>query len=230
MPNYYPVMLDIRGKVAIVVGGDDIAAEKAAGLVAAGAEVRVISPRFCDALLVLAEQQKITLLPKAYQRGDLAGAFLVIAATSDPELAEAVWSESQERGQPINVVDMPRYCSFILPSILRRGQLTIAVSTEGASPGLAKRIRQQLEKLFPAAYEPYLRLASAARARLRASHITYGQRDDFFGDYFASDVLARLEAGDTTRAAAITQALLRDYGVDAPAAALEEEVRGNGAQ
>jgi precorrin-2 dehydrogenase/sirohydrochlorin ferrochelatase len=229
MPNYYPVMLDIRGKVAIVVGGDEIAAEKAAGLVAAGAEVRVISPKFCDALLILAEQKKVALSPKAYQKGDLAGAFLVIAATSDPQLAEAVWSESQERRQPINVVDMPRYCSFILPSILRRGQLTIAVSTEGASPGLAKRIRQQLEKLFPAAYEPYLRLASAARARLRASNnITYQQRDDFFGDYYTSDVLARLEAGDTSRAAAITEALLRDYGVEAPVAALEEEVYGNG--
>ena len=228
MPNYYPVMLDIRGKVAIVVGGDEIAAEKAAGLVAAGAEVRVISPRFCDALLILAEQKKVALSPKAYQKGDLAGAFLVIAATNDPQLAETVWNESQERGQPINVVDMPRYCSFILPSILRRGQLTIAVSTEGASPGLAKRIRQQLEKLFPAAYEPYLRLASAARSRLRTSHVTYQQRDDFFGDYYASDVLARLEDGDTARAAAITEALLRDYGVETPAAALEEEVCGNG--
>jgi precorrin-2 dehydrogenase/sirohydrochlorin ferrochelatase len=229
MPNYYPVMLDIRGKDAIVIGGDEVAAEKAAGLVAAGAAVRVISPTFCDTLLTLAEQQKVTLSHKAYQTGDLAGAFLVIAATNDPHLAEAVWSESQARGQPINVVDMPRYCSFILPSILRRGQLTIAVSTEGASPGLAKRIRQQLEKLFPAAYEPYVRLASAARARLRASRITYRQRDDFFGEYFASDVLANLEAGNSTRAAAITQTLLQSYGVEASAATLEEEACSNGA-
>ncbi len=230
MPNYYPVMLDLRGKDAIVIGGNQIAAEKAAGLVAAGAAVRVISPTFCEALLRLAEQRKVTLTTKAYQTGDLAGAFLVIAATNDPRLAEAIWSECQARGQPINVIDMPRYCSFILPSILRRGQLTIAVSTEGASPGLAKRIRQQLEKLFPAAYEPYLRLASAARARLRASGITYQQRDDFFGDYFASDVLASLEEGNSTRAASITQTLLQAYGVEASAATLEEEVNNNGTQ
>jgi precorrin-2 dehydrogenase/sirohydrochlorin ferrochelatase len=120
---------------------------------------------------------------------------------------------------------MPRYCSFILPSILRRGELTIAVSTEGSSPGLAKRIRQQLEKLFSAAYEPYLRLAGAARARLRAHHITYRQRDDFFGEYFESGVLGSLEGGDLTEAAAITQSLLRGYGIEAPAATLEEEVR-----
>jgi precorrin-2 dehydrogenase/sirohydrochlorin ferrochelatase len=230
MPNYYPVMLDIRGKNAIVIGGDQIAAEKAAGLVAAGAAVRVISQSFCDALLTLAEQQKVTLTAKAYQTGDLAGAFLVIAATNDQHVAEAAWNESQERRQPINVVDMPRYCSFILPSILRRGQLTIAISTEGASPGLAKRIRQQIEKLFPAAYEPYLRLASAARARLRASNITYKERDDFFGEYFASDVLASLEEGDSTRAASITRTLLQAYGVEASAATLEEEVCNNGAR
>lgn len=229
MPNYYPVMLDLRHKAAIVIGGDQLAAEKVAGLVACGACVRVISPTFCDALLLLAEQQKITLSHKAYQAGDLDGAFIVIVVTSDLQLAEAIWSESLERGQPINVVDMPRYCSFILPSILRRGQLTVSVSTEGASPGLAKRIRQQLEKFFSPAYEPYLRLASAARARLRAKQISYQQRDDFFGDYFASEVLARLEAGDVATAAAITQALLQRYGVEAPASALEEEVCSNGA-
>ncbi len=228
MPNYYPVMFDVRGKVAVVVGGDELACEKVAGLVACGAQVHVISPTCCDALLQLADRQKITVSHKAYQTGDLAGAFLVIAATSDQQLAEAVWNEAQERGQPINVVDMPAYCSFILPSILRRGQLTIAVSTEGASPSLAKRIRQQLEKLFPAAYGPYLQLARAARARLRASNIPYAQRDHFFGDFFASEALARLEAGDITTAAAIAQALLQLYGVEASAAALEEEADSNG--
>ncbi len=228
MPNYYPILLDLRHKAAVVIGGDQTAAGKVAGLVACGAEVRVISPTFCDALLQLAEQQRVTLYPKSYQPGDLAGAFIVVAATSDPQLAEAIWNEAQERGQPINVVDMPRYCSFILPSILRRGQLTIAVSTEGASPSLARRIRQQLEKLFSPAYGPYLRLARAARARLRDSKISYEQRDQFFGDYFASDVLAQLEAGDVTKAAAITQTLLHHYSVEVPAAALEEEVRSDG--
>jgi precorrin-2 dehydrogenase/sirohydrochlorin ferrochelatase len=94
MPHYYPVLLDIRGKAAIVVGGDELAAEKVAGLLACGAQVRVISPTFCDALLRLAEEQKIRLSRKAYQAGDLAGAFLVIATTSDPHLAEAVWREA----------------------------------------------------------------------------------------------------------------------------------------
>jgi precorrin-2 dehydrogenase/sirohydrochlorin ferrochelatase len=220
-------MLDIRHKVAIVIGGNQLAAEKVAGLVACGAQVRVLSPTFCYTLLLLAQQHTITLCHKSYQKGDLAGAFIVIVATSDPQLAEAVASEAQEHGQPINVVDMPRHCSFILPSILRRGQLTIAVSTEGASPGLAKRIRQQLAKLFSPAYEPYLRLASAARTRLRANNVSYKLRDDFFGDYFASEVLARLEVGDITTAAAVTQALLQPYGVETKASALEKEAYNN---
>ena len=114
----------------------------------------------------------------------------------------------------VNIVDVPARCTFIVPSILRRDQLTIAVSTEGASPGLAKRIRQHLESLFPAAYGPYLRLAAAARARLRASGVSYKRRDAFFGDFFASDVLAQLAAGDEAAAQATTAELLRRHGVD----------------
>jgi len=227
MPKYYPVMLDARGRLAIVIGGDRVAAEKAAALAASGANVNVLSPEFCDDILVLAEQKQVKLYRKSYAPGDLAGAFIVVVATNDPELMQATWNETQEHGQLINVVDVPEYCSFILPSILRREQLTIAVSTEGASPGLAKRIRHYLEDLFPQAYGTYLRLAALARAHLRRNGISYDRRDDFFGDFFNSDVLVQLSEGNKTQAALITANLLRKYDVDVPAsdleAALEEE-------
>lgn len=220
-------MLDIRGRLAVVVGGNRVAAEKAAALAASGANVHALSPEFCDELLVLAEQKRVTLYQKAYEPGDLAGAFVVIAATDDPQLVQAIWNETQERGQLVNIVDVPEYCSFILPSILRRDQLTIAVSTEGASPGLAKRIRHHLEDLFPLAYGGYLRLAALARAHLREKGVPYERRDDFFGDYFSSDVLARLADGNKAQATIITATLLRKYGIDVPAsdleAALDEE-------
>ncbi len=148
MSDYYPIMLDVRGRLAVVVGGDQVAAGKAAALVASGAHVTVLSPEFCEDMLRLAEDGQVTLRRKAYEPGDLAGAFVVIAATTDVRLAEAIWAETQENGQYVNIVDMPKYCSFIVPSILRRDHLTIAVSTEGASPALAKRIRQELEGLF----------------------------------------------------------------------------------
>lgn len=228
MPNYYPIMLDVRDRPVIVVGGNEVAAEKAASLAASGAHVTVQAPEFCAEVRALAGAGRVALREKQYAPGDLAGAFVVVAAvTYEPELVEAIWAETHERGQLVNIVDVPERCSFILPSILRRGQLTIAVSTEGASPSLAKRIRQRLETLFPPAYDTYLRLASVARAHLRANGVSYAARDDFFARYEASDTLARLEAGDNTQAAQTTAQLLHDVAIDIPVRALEEAVRSH---
>jgi len=221
MPEYYPVMLDVRGRLAIVVGGDRVAAEKAAALSASGAQVSVINPTFCDELLMQAEYKRVTLRRKVYEPGDLEGAFVVVAATNDTQLVEAIWTETQRSGQLVNIVDIPERCSFIMPSILRRDQLTIAVSTEGASPGLAKRIRQNLEEIFPLAYGTYLRLAALARTRLRKNGVSYERRDDFFSDFFTSEVLARLVEGNVAQATVITAELLRRYEVDVPASVLE---------
>ena len=198
-----------------------MAAEKAAALSASGARVSVINPAFCDELLKQAEYKRVTLRRKAYEPGDLEGAFVVVAATNDAQLVEAIWTETQKSGQLVNIVDIPERCSFIMPSILRRGQLTIAVSTEGASPGLAKRIRQNLEEIFPLAYGPYLRLAALARTHLRKNGVSYERRDDFFSDFFTSDVLARLVEGNEAQATVITAELLRRYEVDVPASVLE---------
>ena len=168
-----------------------------------------------------AEYKRVTLRRKAYEPGDLEGAFVVVAATNDTQLVEAIWTETQRSGQLVNIVDIPERCSFIMPSILRRDQLTIAVSTEGASPGLAKRIRQNLEEIFPLAYGTYLRLAALARTRLRKNGVSYERRDDFFSDFFTSEVLARLVEGNVARATVITAELLRRYEVDVPASVLE---------
>ena len=224
MPEYYPIMLDVRDRVAIVVGGNEIAAQKAASLSASGARVTVLSATFCARLLQQAETRQVTLRRKAYAPGDLAGAFVVVAVGENPELVEAIWAETQERGQLVNIVDVPAYCTFILPSILRRDQLTIAVSTEGLSPALAKHIRQELEAYFPLAYGPYLRLAALARACLRESSVSYEQRDAFFADFFTSDVLAQLIKGNTANATIITAELLRHYGVIVATETLETKL------
>src|SRR5437588_10863792 len=223
MPKYYPIMLDVRGRLAIIIGGDHVAAQKAEALSASGAHVSVIHPTFCDELLTQAEHKRVTLRRKAFEPGDLEGAFVVVAATNDAQLVEAIWTETQKSGQLVNIVDIPERCSFIMPSVLRRQQLTIAVSTEGASPGLAKRIRQSLEEIFPAAYGMYLRLASLARTHLRDNGVSYSRRDDFFGDFYTSDVLEKLVEGNTTEAIALVVSLLKDYGIDIPAGTLETE-------
>ncbi len=215
MPNYYPIMLDVRGRPAIVIGGDAVAAEKATNLSAAGAHVTVISPEFCAELLELQNQHRVTLRAKQYEPGDLEGAFVVVAATTyDDALSEAIWQEAQARGQLINIVDLPARCNFILPSILRRGQLTISVSTEGVSPGLAKRIRQQLEESFPAAYATYLQLAGLVRTYTKQHGLSYKKRDAFFGDFFAAGILELLVDGDEVEALATTVRLLRQYKIE----------------
>ncbi len=216
MPNYYPIMLDIRDRPALVIGGNPVAAEKAAALSASGAKVTVISPTFCEELQDLATNSNtIALRYKAYERGDLKGAFVVVAATTyEPELSEEIWSEGQENGQLVNIVDVPARCNFIVPSILRRGQLTVSVSTEGTSPGLAKRIRQKLEGFFPLAYEEYLRLATIVRKYLRDNGLSYAKRDEFFGDFFSSNILDLLIENDEVEALACTVRLLRHYMVD----------------
>jgi precorrin-2 dehydrogenase/sirohydrochlorin ferrochelatase len=214
MPNYYPIMLDVRGRQAIVVGGNPVAAEKAAALCACGARVIVLSPDFCTDLISMAHKQLISLWQKVYEPGDLATAFVVVAATTyDAQLTEAIWQETQQRGQLVNIVDVPARCNFIVPSILRRDQLTIAVSTEGSSPGLAKRIRQQLEKFFPPAYGTFLRIAAAARTYLRKNGLSYARRDEFFGDYYNSAILDYLVKGEQEKALVETQRLLARYTV-----------------
>jgi precorrin-2 dehydrogenase/sirohydrochlorin ferrochelatase len=225
MPKYYPIMLDVRDRPAIVIGGDRLAAEKATNLLACGARVTAISPEFGDELQALAEQRGVVLQTKSYEPSDLAGAFVVVAATSEPQLIEAIWRETQQRGQLVNIVDVPSHCNFILPSILRRGQLTIAVSTEGASPSLAKRIRQQLEGIFPSAYDIYMQLATVARTHMRRQGLTYDQRDNFFGDYFSSDILALLSEGKVPQTIILTAELLQHHGVDITAETIITDLR-----
>lgn len=228
MAKYYPIMLDVRNRPALVIGGDRIAAEKAAALQASGANVTIMNATFGPEVLALHEQHSVRLRQKAYEPGDLVGAFVIIAATNDKPLIEALWAEAQERNQLINIVDVPSRCAFIIPSILRRDQLTIAVSTEGASPSLAKRIRHRLEGLFPPAYGTYLRLAAVVRSHMRKQGLSYDRRDDFFGDYYDSDVLAQLEQGNQAEAVAITAKLLERYNVTVPTTTITTDMKEAG--
>jgi precorrin-2 dehydrogenase/sirohydrochlorin ferrochelatase len=216
-------MLDVRCRQALVIGGDEVAAGKAAALSACGARVTVLATEFCDELLAMQDRDEVTLHARAYKAGDLAGAFVVVAATNDPQLIEAIWSEAQQRGQLLNIVDVPDRCSFIVPSILRRGSLTIAVSTGGTNPSLAKRIRQSLEKTFPLVYDDYLRLAAVVRGYLRQQGISYEKRDAFFGEFYQSEILELLASGDEQRAVEVTIELLRSYQVEVAQTTLVED-------
>ena len=167
--HYYPVFLALEGRRCVVIGGGVIAERKVAGLLAAGARVTVVSPRCTDGIRKQRDADEVRWLERRYQSGDLAGAFLAIAATNDPQANEAVAREAEERGTLLNVVDVTPLCNFIAPSIIRRGPVTLAISTGGATPALAKKIRIALEESESLAYADMAELAAEVRAELRAT-------------------------------------------------------------
>ena len=125
-----------------------MAAQKINGLLAAEAHVKVISPLLVSELQLLVAQKKIGHIQRIYRNGDLHGAYLAIAATDDMTVNHAVWTEAQERNCLVNVVDDPEHSSFILPAIVQRGEMSIAISTGGGSPALARRLRERIEKII----------------------------------------------------------------------------------
>jgi precorrin-2 dehydrogenase/sirohydrochlorin ferrochelatase len=163
----YPInMIGLEQRRSVVVGGGNVAARKVAGLIEAGAHVTVISPALAPELETLAEAGRIIFIDRPYRRGDLAGAFLVIAATDDPAANQAVWREAEQRGCLVNVVDDPAHSNFILPAVVRRGDVSVAVSTGGASPALARRLRERLETLVGPEYGELADLLAELRPQL----------------------------------------------------------------
>ena len=171
MSTYYPIFLNIQGKKCVVVGGGEVAERKARALVEQGASVTVISARVSDGLTQLAEQGIIELSLRDYQPGDLENALIAIAATDDPKVNMDVVREGQERGVLTNVVDAPEHSDFIVPSLLRRGDVSIAVSTGGKSPALARRIRTELEQSLAPEYASLALLVSQVRQELNRDGI-----------------------------------------------------------
>jgi precorrin-2 dehydrogenase/sirohydrochlorin ferrochelatase len=166
---YLPIFLDVSGHRCMVIGGGEVAARKVASLLEAGAKVTVVSPLLIDELSKLAGASRIEHVQREYADGDMAGATLAYAATDDAQLQQRLSVEGRARGIPVNVADVPALCTFIGPAVMRRGSLCIAVSTDGASPALAKRIIKRLERLFGPEYGLALEVLRAARRHLQAN-------------------------------------------------------------
>ena len=166
--RYYPVYLDIEGRACLVVGGGQVGTRKVKTLLDCGAQVTVVSPQATDSLADLAEQGRITWKKRSYRASDQAGAFLVIGATDEEALNQAVHEDAERAGRLCNIADQPQRCNFVLPSIVRQGDLTIAISTAGKSPAFAKFMRQELQDRFGPEYGIFLGLMGAVRRRLLA--------------------------------------------------------------
>jgi precorrin-2 dehydrogenase/sirohydrochlorin ferrochelatase len=165
------MFLKLTGKQVVVVGAGKVGEPKIAGLLDTGARIRVVALEASPAVREWAHTDRVELELRAYTPGDLAGAFLVIVATNSRTLNERIYDEAQRRGALCNVVDVPDLCDFFYPSVVRRGDLQIAISTAGQSPSLAQKIRLQLEKQFGPAYETWVAELGETRRLILASDL-----------------------------------------------------------
>lgn len=195
--KYYPIFVDLRGKRCLVVGGGEVAERKVEMLVEAGARVTIISPDLTPALREMVKREKkVTNLPRQYRRGDIRGYFLVYGATDDPKVNRFMADEAKEGRVLINVVDRPNLGNFIAPAVVKRGDLVIAVSTAGASPALAKKARQDLERIFGQEYEKALELLGALRKELMRRSQSSSDRQRIFTDLVNSPLLEYVRRGE----------------------------------
>jgi precorrin-2 dehydrogenase/sirohydrochlorin ferrochelatase len=177
LTEYYPVFLNLKNKLCVVIGGGKVAERKVISLLKAGAKVKIISPEVTETLKKLIQTHNLQWEKRPYQEEDLKEAFLVIAATNSPEVQVRVFQEAEEKGIPCNVVDKPELCSFIVPSVVQRGDHLIAISTGGASPAVARRIREKLESLFGEEYTIYLRLMRKIREKVLAKNLSPEEKE-----------------------------------------------------
>lgn len=193
--DYYPIMVDLRDRPCTVVGGGAVAERKVAALLACGAGVTVISPGLSPQLRKWEQEGRITVFARPYREGDLTGAFLVISATDNVQVNKAAAAEAGRCGILLNVADDPQLGNFIVPSVIEQGPLVITVSTGGASPALAKKIRRELEHKFGPEYGVFLTLLGKVREQAADSVKTQAERQQLWEDLVNSDLLSLIAEG-----------------------------------
>jgi precorrin-2 dehydrogenase / sirohydrochlorin ferrochelatase len=178
---FYIACLKLKGRRALVVGGGDVGLEKVEGLLACDADVTLIAPTAHPQLESLAAEGSIRWEKRPYAGpADLEGVFIAIAATDDSEVNIGVFDDAEKRAMLVNVVDVPPLCNFILPAIVRSGPLAIAISTAGASPALAKRMKREISELFGEEYARLAVILNDARGWAKGTLPTYQDRKEFF--------------------------------------------------
>lgn len=196
--TFYMPCIDLRDRRCLVVGAGKVGLEKISGLLDCEALVRVVAPEVSEPVAELAEKGRIELFERPYEDGDLDGCFLVIAATSNTDLNRKVFEDAEARAMLVNVVDVPALCNFILPAITRRAPLAIAISTAGASPALAKRIKREVGQAIGSSYAELALILFELRAWAKNELATYEARRDFFEGIVngSPDPIALLDAGE----------------------------------
>jgi precorrin-2 dehydrogenase/sirohydrochlorin ferrochelatase len=208
MSSFYPILVDLQGKKALVVGGGKVAQRKIESLLESGASVHVVARELTAELEHLHRERSIRFLGPEFSEAYLEGAFLVIAATDDASLNRRVSQEAQKRGQLINAVDQPEDCNFIVPSVLSRGDLLIAVSTSGKSPAFARKVRVQLEQHFGEEYGFFLTLMGNLRKEILPLGLSQEENRKAFEELVSSDLLQAIRQKNWDLASQIIEKVL----------------------
>ena len=196
MSRYYPAYLDLAGRRCVVIGAGEIAERKVTQLLASGADVMLVSPSATPELERLAEQKEVRWIRRAYVQGDLAGAVLAVAATDDEAVNRAVHAEAEREKTLLNVVDVPSLCGFIAPSVVERGPVTVAISTAGRSPALARKLRELMgseQDCRCLAWASAIEVLSEVRAELRGRKTP--ATPEAWQDAMDDELLELVEAG-----------------------------------
>ena len=214
---FYIACLRLSGRRCVVIGGGEVGLEKVEGLLACDAEVTLVAPEAQPELAQLAREGSIRWEERPYRSADLDGALIAIAATNDTDLNIRVFDDAEARSMLVNVVDVPPLCNFILPAIVRTGPLAVAISTAGASPALAKRMKREISELFGQPYADLAILLNEARGWAKATLPTYQDRKEFFETIVNGepDPVELLRAGDV---AAVRDLIAGAQAAYAPAA------------
>ena len=194
--SYYPVFLQLENKIALVVGGGKVAQRKVETLLRYGASIHIVSKVLTDKLKQLIEINKVRLLGEEMREEFLDGVFIVIAATDDKELNSKVSESARKRGLLVNAVDQPADCNFIVPSIVRKGALSIAISTSGMSPALAKKIRKELDGQFGNEYETFLNVMGSLRKEVLAMGLSQEENSRIFHEIVDGGIIEALARND----------------------------------
>jgi siroheme synthase-like protein len=207
----YPIcLIGLERGQAVVVGGGNVATRKVKELLEAGAHVTVISPALTPELEALVKAGRITIIGRPYHNGDLSDAFLAFAATDDPVVNQTIWQEAKRHGCLVNVVDDPAHCHFIMPAVIRRGDVTVTVSTGGTSPALARRLRERLETLVGPEYGELAALLAELRPELRSRYTQEKDRQEAAFRLVDSELISIIKAEGIEEAKARAWQLLTE--------------------
>jgi siroheme synthase-like protein len=210
MIKYYPIFINLKGKNCVVVGGGNVALRKIQMLLECGGDIRVISPDFCEEITKLAINKRIKVMPRKYKKGDLQGSFIAVIATNDQDVNRKIAEEAKREKVLLNVVDNPEISDFIVPSILTRGDLIIAVSTGGKSPALARKIRTKLEEYIGEEYTGLVQMVNEIRTEFKRN----GNRlegEDWQKAINLDELIPLLKRGEGEKAKAVLMENLMKY-------------------